>query len=74
MKFGICEVCLKRGRIKCRNKCVNCYYREKNIESRKRKVENHKCLNCGKPVKKLKCPHCKKIVKYYRRCERCLKK
>ena len=74
MKFGICEVCGERGRIKCKNKCVRCYHANKNKLSREGKIQNHKCLNCGKPVKILMCPKCKEIIKYHRRCEECLKK
>ena len=73
IKNRMCEGCGEIKIIRSKNKCYDCYHRDKNRESRKRKMENHKCLNCGKPVKTLRCPHCKKIVKYYRRCERCLK-
>ena len=73
-KIGKCVICGKNKRIYCKEKCYICYHREKNISSRKIKVENHKCLNCGKPVKILKCPKCNEIIKYYRRCEKCLTK
>jgi len=53
-----------------RNKIKNEY----TIKRRKELIENHKCLNCMKKVDPDRCPHCKKIIGYKRRCKKCLKK
>jgi len=71
-KISKCIDCGEIKSILCKNRCSKCYHLMKARESIKRKIENHRCLDCGKPVKTLRCPHCKKIVKYYRRCEDCL--
>ncbi len=60
----------KFGKILCRR----CYQNLTNIEIRKEKVKKHLCLDCGKSVDPIKCPHCKKIISYQKRCKKCLDK
>lgn len=45
-----------------------------NREKRRGRVKEHKCIVCGEDVKTIQCPDCKKILKYYVRCNKCMKK
>jgi len=33
-------------------------------KSRIKKIQNHKCVNCGKNIKPNRCPHCNEIIDY----------
>jgi len=54
--------------------CYDCYHYLINIDSRKKRLKNHKCLNCGVQIEPVRCPHCKKPLKYKIRCDKCQKK
>lgn len=60
----------KFGKVLCRD----CYSYFFCIDQRKKKVKNNLCLNCGKKITPIKCPHCKEIISYKKRCEKCLKR
>lgn len=49
------------------------YFYEKNKIYRQRKIDEHRCERCGKPVAPLKCPHCSEVLKYNMRCTVCTK-
>ncbi len=44
------------------------------VALRKERVEKHLCAGCGKKAERIKCPHCKKIIRYKYRCKECNKK
>ena len=60
----------KFGKLLCRK----CYYYFSNLEIRLKKYKNNLCLNCGKKITPITCPHCEKIISYRKRCEKCLEK
>jgi len=76
MPIRICKKCGKREMKRTYKSpyCRECqgYLGSKKAQDKKR--ENNLCLDCGKPAKKKLCPHCNKTVKFYSRCEKCLKK
>jgi len=51
--------------------CYACYYYMLNEEKIKTKMTFNLCLDCGKDIEPLRCPHCKGIIKYPRRCLIC---
>ena len=59
---------------KCKRYMKLDYHKIKNRESRTKKIINYLCLQCGKKIKPIKYPHCKEIIKYNRRCRKCLDK
>lgn len=54
--------------------CRKCYNLFHNRKTKKKMLENHKCLCCGKKVKPIKCPCCNFVLKYPIKCESCAEK
>lgn len=69
-----CKRCKKRiSSNKKSGFCRSCYIYNKSKAQRIKRKENNLCVSCGKKVKIDKCTHCKEIIKYYLRCDKCLK-
>ena len=72
------NICTRCGKsIAPRNKtglCNSCYHYQHNKKRMAKWKQEHRCTSCGKPVKVLRCPYCKKVAKYYTKCDSCLKK
>jgi len=54
--------------------CIKCRTNMNTKKKNKKYKKEHLCLDCGRKVKVSKCPHCKKIIKYFVRCNICLTK
>jgi len=54
--------------------CKYCQIKLYQKEIRKKRTKLHLCWDCGKPVESVKCPYCGEIIKYSKRCNKCLKK
>ena len=54
--------------------CRNCYGYEYNKKRRQKLIKKHLCPSCGKRVKVERCCNCNEIIKYFFRCEECMKK
>jgi len=71
MKCKKCGVFLIRitKHLLCR-KCARYGY---NVAHKEKLLKERRCLFCCKAVEPIKCPHCKEILNYPRRCKKCLK-
>ncbi len=78
VKKRICDRCgkVEHTRSKFNSPyCRRCQKYLGNIKSRNKLIAANMCIGCGKKKAKAnKCPHCKKIISYCKRCEDCLKK
>lgn len=59
----------------CSDKCTLWLRRITQAQCRIAKYDNCKknnlCYECGKKAKAIKCPHCKEVIFYHSRCEKC---
>jgi len=71
-----CVRCGKSEFVRRKNASEYCIRCQKSLgckKYREKKIKEHRCMNCGKATDVAKCPHCKEIIKYYFRCNKCRK-
>lgn len=73
----ICLRCKKREHVQRKNPseyCTDCQVYLGSKKSREKRLEEHRCVNCGNPVQPIKCPHCKGVLHYNVKCKECREK